>query len=101
MDQTKDFLILAEEIIENIELQEISLSNIVLRCARLARITRNQSAMDLFKYELAGYPIDDQGLVLAEAFKLAKYANRSYHQKDKNGIMQEYIFPETVSEIKN
>ena len=101
MNQTKDSLTLAEEIIKNIELQEISLSNIVLRCARLARITRNQQAMDLFKYELTGYPKDDQGYVLADAFQIARYANRSFRQKDKDGIVQEYMFPETVSEIES
>jgi len=41
MNQTEETLALAEEIIKNIELQEIPLSNIVLRCTRLARITRN------------------------------------------------------------
>lgn len=59
MDQFEEAQRLSEEILKNIELQEISLSNIVLRCARLARITGNQSAMDLFKYELTGYPKDD------------------------------------------
>jgi hypothetical protein len=63
MNQTEESLKLAEEILKNIELQEISLSNIVLRCARLARITGNQKAMDLFKYEITGYPKDDQGYV--------------------------------------
>jgi len=101
MNQTEDSLTLSEEIIKNIELQEISLSNIVLRCARLARITRNQQAMDLFKYELTGYPKDDKGYILADAFQLAKYANRSFRQKDQNSIIQEYMFTETVSEIEN
>lgn len=101
MNQTEETLSLAEEILKNIELQEISLSNIVLRCARLARITGNQNAMDLFKYELTGYPKDDQGYVLADAFQLARYANRSFRQKDKSGIIREYMFPETVSEIEN
>ena len=101
MDNNKEVLLLAEEILKNIELQEISLSNIVLRCARLARITRNQNAIDLFKYELTGYPKDDNGYVLTDAFQLARYANRSFRQKDKVGIVQEYMFPETVAEIEN
>lgn len=101
MNQTKEVLMLAEEILKNLELQEISLSNIVLRCARLARITGNQNAMDLFKYELAGYPKDDRGYILSDAFQLAKYANRSFRQKDKTGIAKEYMFPETVAELEN
>jgi hypothetical protein len=101
MDKTEEILNLAEEILKNIELQEISLSNIVLRCARLARITGNQPAMDLFKYELAGYPTDDGGFVLTEAFQIAKYANRTFRQKDKSGVVQEYLFPQTVAELEN
>lgn len=101
MDKSEETLRLSEEILKNIELQEISLSNIVLRCARLARITGNQSAMDLFKYELTGYPTDDQGFVLADAFQLARYANRTFRQKDKDGIIKEYLFPQTVAELEN
>ena len=101
MNQSEESILLAEEILKNIELQEISLSNIVLRCARLARITANQPAMDLFKYELTGYPTDDSGLVLAEAFQLARYANRTYKQKDNVGIIKEYLFPQTVAELEN
>ena len=101
MNQNKETLLLAEEILKNIELQEISLSNIVLRCARLARITINQSAMDLFKYELTGYPTDDSGYVLTEAFQLARYANRTFKQKDKSGHMQEYIFLQTVAQLES
>ena len=101
MTQTKETLILAEEIIKNIELQEVSLSNIVLRCARLARITGNQNAINLFKYELTGYPKDDQGYILADAFQLARYANRSFRQKDKADIMRECMFPETIAELEN
>jgi AbiTii len=101
MDKSEEILHLAEEILKNIELQEISLSNIVLRCSRLARITGNQPAMDLFKYELTGYPADDQGFVLAEAFQLARYANRTFRQKDKVGIIKEYLFPQTVAELEN
>jgi len=55
----------------------------------------------MFKYELTGYPKDDQGYVLANAFQLARYANRSYRQKDEDGTVREYMFPETVSEIES
>lgn len=101
MNQDEEALLLSEEILKNIELQEISLSNIVLRCARLARITGNQPAVDLFKYELTGYPTDDLGLVLTEAFKLARYANRTFRQKDKLDVMKEYLFPQTVAQLES
>jgi len=101
MTKDEEGLSLVQEIIKNIELQELPLSSVALRCARLARLTNNQAAMNLFTYELAGYPKDDQGFILAEAFQLAKYANRGFKQKDKTGILQEYIFTETVAEIES
>lgn len=100
-EKNEEILSLAEEILRNIELNEIPLCNIVLKCARLARLTNNQSAMNWFQYELSGYPKDDDGLVLFEAFNLARFANRAFKQKDKNGIVKEYMFPETVSELEN
>ena len=101
MNKSEEILHLVEEILKNIELQEISLSSVVLRCARLARITENQPAIDLFKYESTGYPTDEQGLVLAEAFQLARHANRTFRQKDKTKIVREYLFPQTVAELEN
>lgn len=99
-DKNIEILQLAEEILRNIELNEIPLRNVVLKCARLARLVKNQRAMDLFHYELAGYPKDDNGHVLYEAFDLARYANRTFRQKDKFGQTKEYMFPETVAELE-
>lgn len=99
-EKNEESLNLAEEILKNIELNEIPLGNIVLKCARLARLVNNQSAMDWFKYELAGYPKDDNGFILGEAFNLARFANRVFKQKDNEKIT-ERMFSETVSELEN
>ena len=96
-----DVLQLAEEILRNIELNEIPLRNIVLKCARLARLTNNQNAMNLFHYELAGYPKDQNGYVISDAFVLARHANRTFHQKDKYGQTKEYMFAETIAELES
>lgn len=98
-DKNEETLQLSEEILRNIELSEIPLRNVVLKCARLARLTNNQNAMDLFNYELAGYPQDENGFILAEAFNLARYANRTFRQKDQSGN-NEYMFPQTVAELE-
>jgi len=99
-EKNEEALKLTEEILKNIELDEIPLRNVALKCARLGRLTNNQSAMDLFRYELAGYPQGDGGLILTEAFNLARYVNRVFKQKDKVGVLREYIFPETVAELE-
>lgn len=100
-DKNEETLQLAEEILRNIELSGIPLRNVVLKCARLARLTNNQKAMDLFHYELAGYPKDENGYVLQEAFNLARYANRTFQQKDQTGKSLEYMFPQTVAELES
>jgi len=100
-DKTTEVLQLAEEILRNIELNEIPLRSVVLKCARLARLTDNQKAMDLFKYELVGYPTDDSGFVIFEAFELARQANRTSRQKDKTGKMGEYMFPQTIATLES
>ncbi len=99
-EKDKEILSLAEKILKNIELNEIPLQNISLKCSRLGRLTNNQSVIDLFKYELSGYPQDEKGFVLAEAFSLARFVNRVFSQKDKNGVSRKYIFPETVAELE-
>lgn len=99
-EKNEEVIKLADEILRNIELNEIPLQNIALKCARLGRLTNNQPAMNLFQYELAGYPQDDKGFILAEAFNLARNVNRVFSQKDTVGVSREYIFPETVAELE-
>ncbi len=100
-DKNTEILQLAEEVLKNIELNEIPLRNVALKCSRLARFTNNQRAMDLFNYELAGYPQDEKGYILAEAFHLARHANRTFQQKDQTGKSLEYMFPQTVAELES
>jgi hypothetical protein len=100
-DKNSEALVLSEEIIKNIELNEVPLRSIVLKCARLARLVNNTNAVDFFKYELAGYPTDDEGRVLYEAFELARLGNRRFRQKDPtDGQMKDYIFPQTVASLE-
>lgn len=98
IEKNTETLQLAEEILRNIELNEIFLRNIVLKCSRLARLTGNQNAMNLFHYELAGYQKDQSGFVLAEAFSLARFANRTFYDQKRNA---EVMFPETVAELES
>lgn len=96
--KNSEILKLADEILKNIELSEIPLQSIALKCTRLARITNNQNAMNLFQYELAGYPKDNNGYIPADAFNLARYANRVTYDKEKN---DELMFSETVAELES
>lgn len=99
-DRNVEIIELAEEILKNIELGEIPLRNVLLKCARLARLTGMANAINLFAYELLGYPKDDKGLVVFDAFELSRYVNRPFKKKDKLGVEREYIFSETVAELE-
>jgi len=99
-DRNIEIIELSEEILKNIELDEIPLRNILLKCARLARLTGDVNTINLFNYELNGYPKDDKGFVLYDAFELSRQANRRFKQKDKNGIEKDFIFSETVAELE-
>jgi len=100
-DKDIESLQLAEEILRNMELNQIPLRNVVLKCARLARLTNNQQATDMFYYELVGYPTDSNGYVIPDAFELARYANRTFQEKDKSGQPREYMFPETIATLES
>jgi hypothetical protein len=101
MDKNKEIIELTETILKNIERQEFPLSNIVFRCARLARITNNQAAIDWFKYEQSGYPESPGGGIEARAFELARFGNRTFVKKEKGEQSKEYMFPQTVAEIES
>ncbi len=52
----KEALLLSEEIMRNIELNEIPLTNIALKTARLARLMNDFQMAELLRYETSGYP---------------------------------------------
>ncbi|WP_310535306.1 hypothetical protein, partial [Novosphingobium sp.] len=47
---------LSDEILQNIELREITLDAVMLKCARLARLLKDDQHLKLFQYESGGYP---------------------------------------------
>lgn len=100
-----EIIALAEEILRNIELSEIPLSSVVLKCARLARLTEDEGAQKIFKYELVGYPKEKKGeFVLYEAFELARKANRIFFSPDPNlpkgSQHREVMFSQTLGELE-
>lgn len=90
---------LAEEILSNIELSDIALSAVMLKCARLARLLRDEDRRRVFSYEAGGYPSDPDG-VPAEVFRLARLAGRVYTTKDKNGLHVERMNTSSVETLE-
>lgn len=100
-NKIKEALNSAEEIMKNIELGEISLSSISLKCLKLARLSAHKKAIRAFQYEGSGYPQDKYGLVVHEAFNLARFLNRVYLDKNSNGKLDEYMFPDSAAKLES
>jgi hypothetical protein len=62
---------LSEKILEDIEMEKISISSIALRCLRLARLTNDSDAMKWFEYEVSGYPHSASNTLEGDAFEIA------------------------------
>ena len=91
---------LSEEILKNIELTEIPLTNIALKTSRLARLLNDFKYQKIFQYEASGYPTTPDG-VHPDIFELNQYAKRTYFQKQQNGELIEYAHLEPIEQYEN
>lgn len=102
-DILEQALQLSEEILSNIELTQISLSNIALKTSRLARLLDDFENQKIFQYEASGYPTTPNG-INPEIFDLLRKAKRTYWKKevkDKNGKLKEYAKIKSIEQCEN
>jgi hypothetical protein len=76
----KEALELSAEILADIELSRISLTNSALKTSRLARILNQFDAQEIFRYEASGYPTTPDG-VHPNVWRLAELAERTFIEK--------------------
>lgn len=93
-------LLLSEEILANIELSQISLSNITLKVSRLARLLNELEFQKIFQYEASGYPTTPNG-INPDIFSLLKKANRTYSQKNDKKELKEYAHYKSIEQYEN
>ncbi len=74
-NKQKEALILSKEILKNFELSEISLSNVALKTARLARLLGEFDYEKAFQFEVSGYSFPNG--IPPDVFKIARLANRN------------------------
>lgn len=87
MDSKQAAIELAESILLDIETQSATISVVVLKCARLARLLNDTENRLMFTYEAGGYPSTPDG-VLPEVFELGRKAGRVTHEKTKDGVTE-------------
>lgn len=93
-------LTLSSEILKNIELSEIPLTNITLKGIRLARLLNDFGYQKIMEFEAGGYPSEPDG-VPQDIWTLGKFAGRVYRNKDaKTNEVKEYMYRESIGELE-
>lgn len=96
----REALTLSEEIIRNIEMMEIPLTNCALKASRLARITNDFDFQKIMGYEASGYPTTPNG-VESTVYQLAVIAQRENQKKDpKTEKISKFISLESIEELE-
>lgn len=95
----REALTLSDELLRNIELAQVPLTNAALRAARLARLLNDFGHQKIFEYEAGGYPSAPTG-VTAEVWRLAEAAGRTYQQSDDKGVLNWYVRTESIEQLE-
>jgi hypothetical protein len=102
-ERLKECTVLSEEILKNIELTEIPMKNIMLKCLRLCRLLGDDTGIKLFTNETSGYPQDKDGYMTPEDWKISRVAGRIYTLKDNGNddeLSGERAFTESVAVLE-
>lgn len=90
-----------DKAINGIEDGTISDSSVLLLCKKIARLLNDTEGMEWLEYESSGYPKDENGHILHEAWKIGVAHGRSYKFTDKTGKTREAIFTELSGELES
>lgn len=91
---------LSEDILRQLELSEISLTNIALKSCRLARLLNDFDVLKIMEYEAGGYPIDPEG-ISQEVWRLLLLAGRVLKvMNKKTGQYQDLAYTESISKLE-
>jgi hypothetical protein len=91
--------VLSAEILRNIELSEISLSAIALKCGRLARLVNDFEYQRIFEWEAGGYPSTPGG-IHPDVWASLVLAGRVV-ETNEDGKSVERAYPGSIASIEN
>jgi hypothetical protein len=92
-------LVLSTEILRNLEMSEIPLSNVALRTARLARLLNDFDWQRIMEYEVGGYPCESSAIP-PEAWRLAGLAGRYYKGIGKDHKPSTFAYIESIGQLE-
>ena len=89
-----------DKVINGIEDGTISVSSSLLLCKKIARLVNDVEGQKWLEYEYGGYPLGKENEVTTDAWNLGLKHGRSFRDKDKNGNIAVYMFPELCGELE-
>lgn len=96
----REALDLSEDMLRNLELDEVSLSRVVLKAVRLARLLNDSEHERMFSLEASGYPRTPDGIPNPE-WAIALRANRGYKERDaKTQEVRQFAYTDSIDEIE-
>jgi len=90
-----------DKVINGIEDGTISVSSSLLLCKKIARLVNDLEGQEWLEYEYGGYPRDDNGYILHDAWQIGVNHGRSYQYVDKDGKRSTHIFTELCGELES
>jgi len=96
----REALDLSAEILEDIELNRVSLWTVALKSSRLARLLNHYEAQEVFQHEASGYPGTPAGFA-PHTWDLLVMAGRTFTETDpKSKQPREVAFKESIEELE-
>lgn len=96
----QEALRLSENLLREIELSEIPLTNAALKASRLARLLNEFDYQRIFEYEAGGYPTTPNGLQ-PDVWACAVAAGRTYQKKNEKGEVGSYAHLESIEQLES
>jgi hypothetical protein len=91
---------LSNQLLRNIELSDLPLTNLFLKGARLARLLNDFEMQNILEYEISGYPTAPSGIP-SRIWALCRRAGRTYHQPGPKGQeTTEVAYTVSVSQLE-
>lgn len=95
MNKIEKALEACEKVIDGIEDSTITTESALLQCSKIVRLTNDEENLIWLQYEYGGYPKNNDGRVISDAWNIAYKKGRGYQ---KDGKL--YIFTELASELE-
>lgn len=96
MTKVEQALETCEKILTGIEFGTMSTSSMLMMCLRVARLTNDEDAITWLQYENNGYPRNEKGYIISDAWETAWNHGRGSYDKDKGKV----VFSDLALEIE-